>query len=357
MKKNINIILGVIAIIVLSIVAIMLNKPKKVQTNEFIESVKSLYASALKEYDGNEVIYSNVYEDDTNITGVKENLNYMVKFNEKGEIVYLVVSDGNDRFQAGSIYENTPIKETDITKDKIVKDITAVNDEHNNYVIIKEGNDAKYYKRGYYIEEKGYITIALGKQTSGTHRVKVVGVTGKEGVYTITVQDEYKPADVEIQVLSYPFVTMSLRGVKVIKLVIKDDKGYEFERLSVYKEETETSPVKEEEIRTIIIEKKDVTDEELKTYDQDSDGQITTDDIKVIKDQDKMTGKVTKCSKGEHLVNKQCVKCPVNTYGADGKNCTSCPVETCSAEGSKSKDDCKSCIVLTDPVEPPVEFE
>ena len=355
MKKNI--ILGIIAIIVLTVVAVLISRPKKVEANEFLESVKNVYASALKEYNGNDAIYSNIYEDDTNITNVDNNLNYMVKFNKNGEIVYLVVSNGEDRFQVGSIYEDTPVKETDITKDKIVKDVTGINDERKNYVIIKEGNDGKYYKRGYYIEEKDYITIALGEQTSGTHRVKILGVTGKDGVYTITIQDEYKPADVEIQVISYPFTTISLRGVKVVKLIVKDDKGYELERLSVYKEETETSVVKEEEIRSIIIEKKDVSDEELKTYDQDSDGQITSEDIKVIKDEDKATGKVTICSKGEHKVDNKCVPCPADTYGPDGKNCVSCPAETCSVEGSKTKDSCKSCIKLTDPVEPPVEFE
>ena len=77
----------------------------------------------------------------------------------------------------------------------------------------------------------------------------------------------------------------------------------------------------------------------------------------MLKDEQKQTGKVTRCSKGEHMENGRCVLCPVDTYGSDGKTCTKCPAETCSEAGSKTASDCKSCIKLTDPVMPPVEFE
>jgi 5'-3' exonuclease len=146
-KKNIIIIVISITFIIALCTGIYLYKTNK-KENTLIDDVQKIYSNALVKYSESKVdSYSNLSESDIRIDNVNENLSYMVKFNEKGQIVYLVVSNGVERFQLGSLYDNKEIKLEDITPEKIVKDETIVVEEKKNkieYEIIDSGSNSSY---------------------------------------------------------------------------------------------------------------------------------------------------------------------------------------------------------------------
>lgn len=365
MKKKIIIICLVVLIIGLMVllgIKLFVKKPKT-----FIENVSDIYTSALEEHrTSGEVLYSNVYEEDKTIKNANEGLTYMVKFNDKGEIIYLVVSNGTERFQMGSIFEETPIKKEDITVEKIIKDETVIEpiNTYNNYEIVDKGSNSSYVNRGYTIDSNNNITIALGQKNSGSYDMNISNIyVDKNAEYTIVVNVTEPTGDYQIQVLSYPFITIRFKeAVKITNLIIKDNNDNEFVNLSntnTDNDVVEETKKENEKIRTIIIEKKEVKEKELEKLDKDEDGKITVKDIEVVEDIGKNTviEKETGCVSGQYLKDGVCTPCPIDTYSTDGKTCVSCPIETCSKEGSKSVKDCKKCVKLSDPIKPPLVTE
>lgn len=361
MKNKIIIILSIV--IVCCLIGFLGFKLFNKKSDDFIESVQNVYASALEEHNkSGEVLFSNIYEDDQTLRIVNNDLTYMVKFNENGQIVYLVVSNGTKRFQLGSIDGEDIIKKEDLTEDKIVKDETILKPEttFTDYEVVEKSSDSDYLLRGYIIDEFDNIIITLGQKYSGSYDMNIASITKNENAeYTIVVNVSEPIGDYQIQVLSNPFIKIRfLSAVKIKNLIVKDDKGNAFEKLTNVNGEVEEVKEKEDEkIRTIIIEKKDVTPKELEELDKDSDGKITAKDIEVIKEKEEIVEEDLKCALGRYVKDKKCVLCPIDTYGSGNGKCVSCPIETCSPEGSTSIKDCKKCVKLTDPIKPVLETE
>lgn len=363
-KKNIILIIICVLIVVGVIPFLIFNKlsrSKKPKT--LIDDVEYIYSSAISKNSSNK-LYSNVYEKDETLDSVNANLKYMVKTNDQGEVIYLVVSDGEKRFQMGSLDENKPIKIKDLTIDKIVKDETIIKEEkliNVEYEIVKSGNDKSYKTKGYLIDKSGNITICLGQKNSGSYKINIANIYNQNGEYTIYVNVDEPNGDYQIQVLSYPFITIKLKNNNYSKLYVKNINGDEFKLITnntdsktetnTEKEEEIKKEKKKEEIKSIIIEKKPVTKKELEELDKDFDGKITTSDIELIEIEKVL------CNKGEYLKDNKCLPCPNNTYGSDGKTCTPCPVDTCTSGNAKSIRECKRCASLIDPVKPELVTE
>ncbi len=363
-KKSILLVIGCVLVIGF-IVFLTFNKfGRSRKPKTLIENVEYIYSSALSKNSSNK-LYSNVYEKDDTLESVNDNLKYMVKVNDKGEIVYLVVSNGVERFQMGSLNESKPIKLKDLTKDKIVKDETIIKEDkfiNVEYEVIKSGSDKSYKTKGYFVDKSGNITICLGQKNSGSYNINIANIYAQDDEYTINVNVDEPNGDYQIQVLSYPFITIKLKNNDYSKLYVKNVKGDEFKLITNDNTEVESDTEKEnkvkklkekkkDKIKSIIIEKKPITEKDLDELDKDFDGKITTEDIKLIEIEKVM------CEKGKYLKDNECLPCPNNTYGSDGITCTSCPVGTCTSGNAKSVRECKKCASLIDPVKPELVTE
>jgi hypothetical protein len=110
--------------------------------------------------------------------------------------------------------------------------------------------------------------------------------------------------------MSYPYITVKLKTDKIGTINVKKTDGNDFKIIDELNNEIKDVELikkdTEEKIKSIVIEKKEVTENDLEKLDQDSDGKITIKDAEIVKsktdkDSEVIDSQTKVCKAGEYL--------------------------------------------------------